>query len=68
MDIRKNFFESVVLQWHRQPREVVESPSTEVFKNCVDVALRGRHDGMGCWLDVVTPEVFSNNNDPVILW
>jgi len=29
-----------VLQWHRLPREVVESPSLEVLKNRVDVALR----------------------------
>ena len=31
---------NVVLQWHRLPREVVESPSLEVLKNRVDVALR----------------------------
>ena len=27
-------------QWHRLPREVVQSPSLEMLKSCVDVALR----------------------------
>jgi len=41
LDIRKNFFtKTVIKHWNRLPGEVVESPSLEVFRRRVDVALR----------------------------
>ena len=47
LDIRKNFFSEIeVRHWHRLPRVVV----VEVFKRCVDVAMRdmvSSHGGGG---------------------
>ena len=47
LDIRLNSYGRAVRHWHRLPREVVELPSLEVFKNCGDVALRDVVSGHG---------------------
>ena len=49
LDIRKYFFtERAVKCWNRLPREAAESPSLEVFKSRVDVALQDMvYGGLG---------------------
>ena len=48
LDVRNSFFSGVVRQWHRLPREVVESPSLKVFKKHGDVVLTNTVNGQYC--------------------
>jgi len=59
-----------VRQWHGLPREVMKSPSLEVFEEHGDVSLRAmasEHGGDGLMVGKMVLVVFSNVNDSMFL-
>lgn len=68
-----NFFtERVFKHWKRLHREAAESPPLDVFKRCVDVALKKMfRGGLGCvrlTAELMILNILSNVDDPVILF
>ena len=70
LDIMKNLFsEEAVRHWNGLRREVVKSPSLEVFKKHLVIVLRGvvLWEILVIGLDLMILEVFFNLSDSMIL-
>lgn len=57
----------MVGHWHRLPREMLESPSLEVFKNPMDVAQRVMVSGHDVMVALDDLSGLSSHNNSVIL-